>query len=104
MFSPNNGRYIQIGKDIETMVNLGKYIYITIYSTQDGSTIATDGNGNSISHKILSSIGYTYADETIPNGFITIKFTDGVEFNAYDDVQTFWYFIDELSTTPTALV
>ena len=103
MFAPVNGRYAQIGKDIETMINLGKYIRVTIYSSKKGQVLV-DINGNAFEKKVLSSIGYTYADETVPNGFVTIKFADGSEINVLDDVQQYWYTIDELSTGRTPLV
>ena len=104
MFAPVNGRYAQIGKDIETMINLGKYIRVTIYSSENGSTIVNDADGNAFEKKVLSSIGYTYADEIVLTGFVTIKFADGSEINALDDVQQYWYTIDELSTGLMPLV
>ena len=96
--SINTTRYEKFLSEVNALLPTGTRVIITIYNDQAGTSIANDVNGSPLQSKQFSSLAYQYPTEA-EAGFITLTFSDDSVFKLNDGDESFWYFINEASTT-----
>lgn len=94
--------YSQITSEINDLLSNNQNASISVFTNQDGSSVALDSNGNSILNQRIASISYTssYTDvntSQVVNGFLTITFSSGNTFKSIDNVDQYWYTIQGTS-------
>ena len=101
--SINSTLYSNFLSQVNALLPTGTRVLITIYNDQAGTNIVNDTAGNPLQEKQFSSLAYQYPTEGAV-GFITLTFDDGAMFTLEDGNESFWYFINEASTTIEQLV
>jgi hypothetical protein len=94
MININNGRYKTFSEKMSDFIRAGKYVIVTFFTNAEGTSIATDTEGNQIQFRKISSISYDYPSEETTNGSLSITFMDSGTFTVVDDVDSIWFSMD----------